>query len=205
MKWPRSPRRAGFGELLRHLLAAGTLASLALASEARGQTTRVSRQQNHAVMRVAVFDSRLVLDSMPERLSAESEFALEQAKARTMLGAATDSLRAALDEFVRVEAQLSPRQREATAMHLRARELMVEEMAANLDHVILRRQAELQQPLRERVRTAVRAVRLRAGYDLVLDRANEQVIFDADDSADITADVLRELRSNKEIARLPNR
>lgn len=205
MKWPLPTRRAGFGELLRHLFAAGTLASLALASEARAQTTRVSRQQNHAVMRVAVFDSRLVLDSMPERLSAESEFALEQAKARTMLGAATDSLRAALDEFVRVEAQLSPRQREATAMHLRARELMVEEMAANLDHVILRRQAELQQPLRDRVRTAVRAVRLRAGYDLVLDRANEQVIFDADDSADITADVLRELRRNKEIARLPNR
>lgn len=205
MKTPTAPRTSGSLELLRHLLAAGSLASLVLASDARGQSTRESRQQPRAMMRVAVFDSRVVLDSMPERMSAESEFALEQAKARTMLNAATDSLRAALDEFVQVESQLSPRQREATAMHLRARELLVEEMAANLDHVILRRQAELQQPLRDRVRTAVRAVRLRAGYDLVLDRANEQVIFDADDSADITTTVLRELRDNKEIARLPKR
>jgi outer membrane protein len=184
-------------------LAAVALATLALAADVRAQS-RPADARPRAAMRVAVFDSRVVLDSMPERLAAESEFALEQAKARTMLNAATDSLRAALDEFVRVEAQLSPRQREATAMHLRARELLVEEMAANLDHVILRRQAELQQPLRERVRSAVRAVRTRAGYDLVLDRANDDVIFDADDSADITRDILQELRARKEIARSPS-
>lgn len=199
----RRRRRRTVRDLLRHALAAVALATLALAAEARAQSRPAAAQQR-APLRVAIFDSRVVLDSMPERLAAESEFALEQAKARTMLSAATDSLRAALDEFVRVEAQLSPRQREATAMHLRARELLVEEMAANLDHVILRRQAELQQPLRERVRSAVRAVRLRAGYDLVLDRANDDVIFDADDSADITPDILRELRARKEIAKSPS-
>jgi Skp family chaperone for outer membrane proteins len=199
----RSSRRGEIAELLRHVVAAGALASLALSSEAQAQGTRPAQRQVSS-MRVAVFDSRVVLDSMPERSAAESEFALEQAKARTMLKAATDSLRAALDEFVQLEARLSPRQREATTMHLRARELLVEEMAANLDHVILQRQAELQHPLRERVRVAVRAVRQRAGYDLVLDRANDQVIFDADDSADITADVLRELRGQKQLARVPS-
>jgi Skp family chaperone for outer membrane proteins len=47
-------------------------------------------------------------------------------------------------------------------------------------------------------------VRLRTGYDLVLDRSNDQVIFDADDKADITAAVLRELREQMQIARSPN-
>lgn len=89
-------------------------------------------------------------------------------------------------------------------MHLHAREMMVEEMAANLDHVIIRRQAELQQPLRDRVRAAARAVRERNGYDVVLDRANEQVIVDASPRADITSEILRELRARKEIARLPD-
>jgi Skp family chaperone for outer membrane proteins len=198
-----SARRGEVTELLRHMVAAGALAALVLSNQAQAQVTRQA-QRSVSSMRVAVFDSRVVLDSMPERSAAESEFALERAKARTMLKAATDSLRAALDEFVQFEAQLSPRQREATTMHLRARELLVEEMAANLDHVILQRQAELQHPLRERVRVAVRAVRQRAGYDLVLDRANDQVIFDADESADITADVLRELRGQKQLARVPN-
>lgn len=199
-------RRSRALELLRHGVAAIALASLALAGTAEAQGSGASARAKGAVpaLRVAVFNARVVFDSMPERSAAESEFALEQAKARTLLNAATDSLRAALDEFVRHEARLTPRQREATAMHLRARELLVEEMAANLDHVILTRQAELQQPLRERVRAAVRAVRLRAGYDLVLDRSNDQVIFDADDKADITAAVLRELREQMHSARSPN-
>lgn len=196
----RSDRLAA--ELLRHGVAALALAMLVLATEARAQATPTDLKPR-SPLRIAVFDSRVVFDSMPERSAAESEFALEQAKARTLLAAATDSLRLALDEFVKAESQLSPRQREATAMHLRARELLVEEMAANLDHVILRRQAELQAPLRERVRAVVRHIRERTGYELVLDRANDQIVIDAASHIDITADVLRELRAGKDIARSP--
>jgi outer membrane protein len=195
----------GTREVARNLLAAAGLAALTLAAEAEGQGAVSDGRAARGIMRIAVFDSRVVLDSMPQRAAAESEFALEQTKARTMLNMATDSLKAALDDFVRVEAQLSPRQREATMMHLRAREMMVEEMAANLDHVIVRRQSELQQPLRDRLREAVRAVRERGGYDLILDRANDQIIVDASPRADITPDVLRELRGTKGIARLPDR
>lgn len=207
MTRPRpSSTRAARRDLVRNAVAAATLAAFVLAVDANAQAPSPTPRASRGATRIAVFDSRVVLDSMPQRSAAESEFALEQAKARTMLNAATDSLRAALDEFVRVEAQLSPRQREATAMHLRARELLVEEMAANLDHVILRRQAELQYPLREQVSRAVRAVRARAGYDLVLDRAADQVVVDADERIDITTAVLRELRAmrdEKDIARLP--
>ncbi len=199
------PSSRGARELVRHLCAAAALAALTLATEANAQDRAERPSARNGSVRIAVFDSRVVLDSMPQRVAAESEFALEQTKARTMLTLATDSLRAALDGFARVESQLSPRQREATVMHLRAREMMVEEMAANLDHVIMRRQSELQQPLLSRVREAVRAIRERAGYDLVLDRANEQFVVDASDRVDITREVLRELRGRNDIARLPNR
>jgi outer membrane protein len=147
--------------------------------------------------RIAVFDSRVVFDSLPERVALESEFALEQAKARTMLGQATDSLRAAVEEFSRQESRLSPRQREAVTMNLRARELLVEEMVANLDQIILRKQSELQAPLRERLRQAVRSVRVREGYDLVIDLANDGSIVDADPRIDLTASILRELRNTR--------
>jgi Skp family chaperone for outer membrane proteins len=200
---PARTRRAT-REVVRNLCAAAALAALTLAADAEAQGATAERNSSRGNMRIAVFDSRIILDSMPQRAAAESEFALEQTKARTMLNLATDSLRAALDGFQRVESQLSPRQREATMMHLRAREMMVEEMAANLDHVIVRRQAELQQPLRDRVREAVRAVRERSGYDVVLDRANEQIIVDASPRADITGEILRELRARKDIARLPD-
>lgn len=154
-------------------------------------------------LRIAVFHAAAVLDSMPERAAVESDFALEQAKARTMLTAATDSLRAAVEEFARVEANLTPRQREATTMHLRARELLVEEMVANLDAVIGQRREELQHPLRTRLRDAVRALRLRDGYDLVLDVSGDAVFIDADARIDVTSALVRLLRETPPAKRVP--
>lgn len=190
---PPSPRRtaARVAELLRHGAAAVALSLLALADSAGAQ----ARQAPRTAVRIAVFDSRVIFDSLPERVAAESEFALEQAKARTMLAAATDSLRAALDEFTRVEQHLTPRQREATALHLRARELLVEEMVASLDQLIVRRHGEIEAPMRERVRAAVRDVRVRDGYDLVFDMSTNNAIVDADARIDITSAILQQLRA----------
>jgi outer membrane protein len=187
-------------DLLRHGAAAVALAWFVVGCDLGAQTPvkQVRRDAPSAAagapLRIAVFDSRLVFDSMPGRSAAESVFALEQAKARTMLGEAVDSLQAVLEVFTKAEGELSPRQREAAILQLRARELMVEEMASQLDHIIQRRQLELQSPIRDRVRAAVRDVRLREGYDIVLDLARDDVIIDADARADITAEVLRELR-----------
>ncbi len=146
-------------------------------------------------LRLAVFNSRIVFEAMPERAAAESTFALEQAKARTMLGAASDSLRAAVDEFARAEQQLTPRQREAAAMHLRARELMVEEMVANLDAVMLQRNEEIQTPMRSRLRQAVRDLRISGGYDLLIDLADESRFIEADDRIDVTAALVKAVRT----------
>ena len=145
--------------------------------------------------RVAVFDSRVLIDSMVERAAVESEFALDQAKARTMLREASDSLRAALDQFLKEESRLTPREREAGSLHLRARELLVEEMAANLDRVIEQRRDELREPLLQRIRAAVRVVREREGIAVMFDLAAVGDAVDADASADLTLRVLAELRA----------
>jgi Skp family chaperone for outer membrane proteins len=144
--------------------------------------------------RIAVYDSRVVFDSMPERSAVESEFALEQAKARTMVAEASDSLRRSLDELVTVEQRLTPREREAGKLNLRARELLVEQMLENLDGIIQQRLDELRGPLLLRIRDAVRVVRVREGYHLALDRATSGLEVDADDSIDITRAIVAELR-----------
>ncbi len=146
--------------------------------------------------RIAVFDSRVVLDSVPQRNAAESEFALEQSKARVLVSAASDSLRLALDELVQAEQRLTPREREAGKLQLRARELLVEQMIENLDGVMQQRLHELRGPLMTQLRAAVRTVRLRLQFDLVLDRASDDLIADADDRVDITQEIIRELRKS---------
>jgi Skp family chaperone for outer membrane proteins len=147
-----------------------------------------------ASLRIAVVDSRRVLDSMPGRSAAEAEFGLEQAKARTMVRMATDSMKSSLEEFQRVEPEMTPRQREAAMMVMRARELTLEDMVAQLDAIIERRMDQLQAPLRERIREAVKVVRLRRGYALVLDLASASGVVDSDAAIDITSEVIAELR-----------
>jgi Skp family chaperone for outer membrane proteins len=147
-----------------------------------------------ATLRIAVVDSRRVLDSMPGRSAAEAEFGLEQAKARTMVRMATDSMKVSLEEFQRAEPELTPRQREAAMMVMRARELTLEDMVAQLDAIIARRMDQLQEPLRERIREAVKVVRLRRGYALVLDLASASGVIDSDAAIDITSEVVAELR-----------
>ncbi|MCU0647109.1 MAG: OmpH family outer membrane protein [Gemmatimonadaceae bacterium] len=143
---------------------------------------------------IAVFDSRRVLDSLPGRSSAEAEFGLEQAKARTLVKMASDSLKASVEQFSRAEAELTPKQREAAMMVLRARELTLEDMVAQLDGIVTRRMDELQAPLRERIREAVKAVRARRGYAIVFDVASSEAIVDVDGAIDITGEIVAEVR-----------
>ncbi len=157
-------------------------------------TAHAQRKSTASISRIAVFDSRLLIDSMPERAAVESEFALEQAKARTMLREASDSLRATLESFLKEESRLSPREREAGSLHLRSRELLVEEMAANLDGIILQRRDELREPMLLRIRAAVRTVRERERFAVVFDLASSAGVVDVDPTADVTLLVLQELR-----------
>ena len=176
--------------ILPHMIGAACLAILASATTLSAQARDVAR-----AARIAVFDSRMVFDSMPGRAKAESDFALEQAKARTMLTAATDSLRRSVEEFSRHEGRMTPRQREATTMHLKARELLVEEMVANLDDIILRRNEELQAPLRQLLRATLREFRTKGGYDLLIDLSQDQLFVDADPRLDVTAQIIRAVRA----------
>jgi Skp family chaperone for outer membrane proteins len=89
---------------------------------------------------------------------------------------------------------MSMREREAVTLDLRARELLVEETVARLDQDVQRAYVTLRQPMVERLRAAVRAVREKEGYDLLIDLASEGLMLEASPSINLTSLVLRELR-----------
>ncbi len=186
--------------IVRNILAALLLSLVVLTTSASAQGAPPSSGKQADARaglrptRIAVFDSRVVLDSMPERSRAESELALAQAQARVKLEAAKDSLRAAVDELAKFEQTMSMREREAVTLNLRARELLVEETVARLDQDVQRAYITLRQPMVDRLRMAVRAVREKEGYDLLIDLASEGLMLEASPSINLTSLVLRELR-----------
>ncbi len=147
-----------------------------------------------SAVRVGVIDSRQLLQEMPGRAQAESEFALDMAKAREMVHTATDSMKAAVDELSRHESDLRPQQREAAVMMLRARELALEDMVAQLNAITSTRLTELQKPLLDLMRSAVNSVRARERLTLVFDLASDGAPIAFDEAVNITPLVLDELR-----------
>jgi len=174
-------RSAAFGALV--------LATLLVPS------TEAAAQRTTRQTRVAVIDSRIILDSLPERQAAQRQFEAEQSVLRRRVQQASDSLKWFVDAFSREEQQLSPRQREASMLLLKSRELQLEEFVAQLDAGILTRVEELRQPMLERVREAVRAEREASGYDLVIDLASVSGLIDASPGIDLTARVIARLRA----------
>lgn len=161
---------------------------------ALASTSALAQRASAPVVRVGVVDSRLLLQDMPGRAQAESEFALDMAKAREMVHTATDSMKAAVEELSRHEADLRPQQREAAMMMLRARELALEDMVAQLNAITGTRLSQLRQPLVDRIRSAVTAVRERERLTLVFDLGADGAPIAFDDAVNITPLVLEELR-----------
>lgn len=155
----------------------------------------VAAQRTSATpIRIGVIDSRVLLQDMPGRAQAESQFALEMAKARELVHTATDSMRAAVDELGRAEADLRPQQRESAIMLMRARELALEDMVAQLNLLAGKRLEELQAPLLARLQEAVKVVRVRERLSLVVDLGAAAGVVDFDAQLSINSLVLDELR-----------
>ena len=164
--------------------------ALAFAAPAAAQ----SSPSNTPVVRIGIIDSRTLLQEMPGRARAESQFALEMAGARELVRSASDSMKTAIDALSKVEADLRPQQRESAMMLVRARELGLEDMVAQLNVLADRRLQELQAPLLAQLSMAVKSVRTRERLAMVLDLAAGAMIVDADSTLNINTLVLQELR-----------
>ena len=153
-----------------------------------------SSPSNTPVVRIGIIDSRTLLQEMPGRARAESQFALEMAGARELVRSASDSMKTAIDALSKVEADLRPQQRESAMMLVRSRELGLEDMVAQLNVLADRRLQELQAPFLAQLSMAVKSVRTRERLAMVLDLAAGAMIVDADSTLNINTLVLQELR-----------
>ncbi|MDX2182602.1 MAG: OmpH family outer membrane protein [Gemmatimonadaceae bacterium] len=179
--WPRG--------LAATLLA---LACLAPTMDAQGRRPLAGR--------IAIVDTRVLLDSAPSIRDAETAYAFESTKARALVADAADSLKRAVDAFSRESEAMSPARREATLLVLRAREISFEDMVRQLEVLGETRRRELRQPAEAEVQTAIAAVRRREGIAVVLDRAAPGIL-DLDETVDITALVAAELRKGRSAPR----
>lgn len=151
--------------------------------------------------RVAVFDSRIVLDSAPGRAEAEARFQRLTSETRSRLKLASDSLQDLIARMSRDEAQMSPREREAAMHVLRVRELSFEELVEQLHRESEQSQQLLAAPMITATRNAAEAIRVRHGCLILIDRAASGAMVLADPEIDMTGRILVEMRQARSRSR----
>lgn len=140
--------------------------------------------------RIAFVSVQQLLDSVPGRNAVAADFADEVRLAETRVRLAVDSLQRAVETFSQRQQALTPTQREAATLTLRARELQVEDMVQRLNVSVVERRDAMQAPLTACVERAMRTVQKRDGWRAILDRDALGGLNVISASADVTLQVL---------------
>lgn len=145
--------------------------------------------------RIAFVNVNQLFDSVPGRDAVAARFADEVRLAETRVRLAADSLQRSVQLFSQRQQDLTPTQREAATLTLRARELQLEDMVQRLNVSVLERREALQGPLAACVQRAMRLVQERDGWHAIVDQDSfgSLVVFSQD--IDVTKQVLDVLRS----------
>lgn len=179
----------------RMLLSAGTLALAATAAVATPHTLGAQGRGAAVTPRIAFVDVNMLLASAPGRAEAESGLASEVRLGETRVRLAADSLSRTVDEFTRIQGEISPTQREAARLNLRARELQLEDMMQRVTATLDDRRAALQAPLVACVKAALAAVQKRDGWHALVDIGTLGEFALVMPEADITSRVMDALHA----------
>ena len=162
----------------------GMVAALMLlsTSSAAAQAARVGYVNTTQVLEeyTPAQEARQALESA--RLEAESEIQL--------LGR---GYQAAVDEYQQQAMTMTPEARQAREQELMADQQALQNRTQELDIQFQERQAELLQPVMERVTAVIEEIRVEGSYALILDSAS-QAILAGDPALDLTQEVLTRLQ-----------
>jgi len=170
------------------------LSSLMLSLAAVPAHAQRSSSRTALTPRIAFVNLEQLFDSVPGRNAVASGFADELRMAETRVRLAADSLQRSVEAFSQQQQGLTPTQREAATLTLRARELQLEDMVQRLNASVLVRREALQAPLKACVQRAMRVVQERDGWHAIADREALGALFVLSSEADVTKQVLDVLR-----------
>ncbi len=164
----------------------GMVAALMLlsTSSAAAQAARVGYVNTTQVLEeyTPAQEARQALESA--RLDADSELQL--------LGR---GLQAAFDEYQQQAMTMTPEARQAREAELQNQQRALQSREQELNLQFQERQAELLQPVMERVTAVIEEIRVEGSYALILDSAS-QAILAGDPALDLTQEVLTRLQTD---------
>lgn len=175
---------------MRRNLVVGLLALIAVTA---GAAPALAQQNT----RIGFINSQRILAEAPGAAEAQQTFESDMARYRAQMDSLETALEQAQSAYQRQQATLDEAARRARQQELQQQFAGYQQRVAELEQVAQRRQAELVQPIMQRISQVIEQLRERDGYAMIFD-ASAGALITADPSLDLTDQVLALLRASAE-------
>lgn len=165
------------------LLAAGIL--LAGAGSVEAQTTS---------LKIGYIDSQALLDQAPRAQQVQEQLNAELDGFRAEVQTMSDELDEMIQQFQQQQLTLSPQAKEQREQAIMAKREEYNQRVQELDQQAGQRQQELVQPVMDQITQVIEELRVEGSYHLIFDVAAGSILA-ADESLDLTSEVLRRLEA----------
>jgi len=143
-------------------------------------------------LKIGYIDSQAILDQDPAALQAQAQFEEDLSRYRAEVQQLGEELQALIQQYDQQEAMLSEEAKANRQEEIRLKQNQYQGRIQELDQQSMQRQAELVEPVMERINAVIEQLRAEGNYSLIFDVA-AQGIISADPTLDLTAEVVRRL------------
>jgi outer membrane protein len=155
----------------------------------------VSPAQAQTPLKVGYINSQAILEQAPGAREAMQQFDQEMASLRSRLQPAADSLDQLIQAYEAQALTMSADAKQRREQTILQRRESLEQRAAQLETEAGQRREELVQPVMDRINSVIESMRVEGSYHLIFDVAAGSIIA-ADESLDLTAEVIRRLQAS---------
>lgn len=157
---------------------------LSLASSLQAQTT----------VKLGYIDSQAILDQDPAARQAQQQFEASLATYQAEVQQLGEELQQLIDQYEQQQAMLSDDAKSSREEEIRLKQGQYQQRIAELEQQASVRQAELVEPVMERITAVIEEIRAEGSYSMIFDVA-AQGIISADPDLDLTSEVVRRLQA----------
>jgi outer membrane protein len=146
-----------------------------------------------ATLKIGYIDSQAILDQDPAARQAQQQFEASLATYQSEVQQLGEELQSLIEAYEQQQAMLSEEAKANRQEQIRLRQTQYQQRIQELEQQATLRQAELVEPVMERISTIIDALRVEGAYSMIFDVA-AQGIISADPALDLTPEVIRRLQ-----------
>jgi outer membrane protein len=161
-----------------------------------------STVQAQSAVKLGYIDSQQILNQDPVALEAQQQFEADLARYRAEVDQIGQELQGLIGQYEQQEAMLSEEAKTNRQEEIRLKQTQYQQRISELEQQAGLRQAELVEPVMERINAVIEDIRADGGYSMIFDVA-AQGIISADPDLDLTAEVVRRLQAGAATAGNP--